>query len=166
MTTRDNDPRLTGAATPLTLEGDDGETIELSTRPLTDRDMDELDAWLRREYVARLEAATEGASESMRRDVMIHVASTVPSVHFMDAGIGSRMIASPVGLARLIWQSCRRDQPDLKFARLKSMLIRVDNRKKARRHWEDQNIGPSSSPGKEGSEAGGDESAEPTSTED
>ena len=159
---RDNDPRLTNAATPIMLLDANGAAFELLSRPLSDRDMDEIDSWLRQEYLQRLESALSVCEQPATKAMMITQACTlVTNIHFMDGGIGSRMIASVPGLSRLVWQSARADHPKLTYSEVRQLLLNTENRTRAKKTWEDVNLGPTGKPEAKPAETG---QQEPKST--
>lgn len=164
MNTRDNDPRLTRAVVPLYLNDENGEEQEFLSRPLSDKDMDEIDAWLRREFVKRVEdAISPSSSKVMVQAAAGQIVATVPTISFMDGAIGSRMASSTVGLSRIVWQSLRAEHPNLAFHRIKALLMNESNRKASQKHWRDTNVGGgSSTEGKPKDE----DQHEPKSTED
>lgn len=139
---RDNDPRLTGAVVPVMLTQADGSEFELRTKALSDRDLDEVDAWLRQEYMRRVEDSIKVCSAQTKNAMLSQACGLVASINFMDGSIGSRMIASVNGLARLVWQAARAEHPELTYANVKHLLVNEENRKQARKTWEDTNLGP------------------------
>jgi len=143
---RDNDPRLTGAVVPVTLVQKDGTEFELRSKALSDRDMDEIDAWLRQEYMRRIEDATKLCAPEVKAAMLAQACAAVAVINFMDGGLGSRMIASISGLARLVWQSTRQEHPTLGFNDVKQLLLNSENRNRARKSWEDTNLGPKGKP--------------------
>lgn len=137
-----SDPRLNRTRVPLYLVDENGRDREYQTRPLSDGDMDEINAWLRSEYLRRIEEGLKGVQNPKVADLMLDRAlSTVTTIDFLDNGPGSKMVGTVDGLSRLLWQSMREDHPELTHERLKLILMQPENVKRGQRHWIQTNLG-------------------------
>lgn len=136
------DPRLNRARTPLYLYDEDGVEREYQGRPLSDGDMDELNCWLRSEFIRRAEQSLSGISdESLRYRILQGSVREAVKIDFMDGSIGTEMVGGIDGLSRLLWQSLREDQPKLTHEGVKRMLMRDENTKRGERFWTRLNLG-------------------------
>jgi len=136
------DNRLNRARIPFKIRTPEGNQ-EYQTRPLSDADMDEINAWIRSTYMERMEQSVA----NLTNEVMIKAAAeaalrVVATLDMMDGGQGSRMIACIDGLSRVLWQSMRDDHPELTHAELKRLLlVDPENASRGADHWQSVNMG-------------------------
>ena len=152
------DKRLNKAAVPLVLflpSSEGGEPIETEflMTALSDRDMTELDEWVRSRYIdmARKSLPSD-ATQEQREETMRLAMDRAIGLTFMS-GIGARMMATIEGVARLTWQSLRARQPNLTYEQVKAYMFSKENVKCANERWKELNLGggttrPATSPGK------------------
>ena len=121
-----SDPRLTRTAVPFKLVDEDGNKLELFARPFSDDNFTELNQWIRREYINRIEDACSEMTDPHLRDRVINAAiATVPTLDYMDRSIGTSMFSSVDGLAKALSITLREDNPDITPERLKSLMRRA-----------------------------------------
>jgi len=112
--------RTNVAAAPVPLKFADGS--EFLCSPLTDRDCGTLDEWCRATF---LERARKGIDELPERAAIRAerlAQETVATMSWMH-GVGSRMIATPDGLAFMIWLQIRHNQPEVKLSDLREKML-------------------------------------------
>ncbi len=111
---------ITAAAVPLTFL--DGSTYQ--TSPLTDRDIDELDEYVRSQVLenAKKSAETDGTSPEMAKLLISTALEKSVTVTWMS-GIGAAMMATPAGMTRLVWQSLKKCHPGLTLEEVWKKLL-------------------------------------------
>lgn len=103
-------PQVTAASMPITIGK---RTFEM--RPLTDRDVDEINNWLRSTFIQMARNAFTPDMKSSEREEMLGVAmSKARKLSFMS-GEGAEVIGSIDGVSRVLWQGCRSKHPTLTF---------------------------------------------------
>lgn len=111
-------PQVTAAAFPITI-GD--ATYEMS--PLTDRDVDEINNWLRASIIKMARDSLVPGMTPAEREELLGVAMTkARQLSFME-GEGARIISSLDGVSRVVWQGLRRRHPELQWDEFKSRVF-------------------------------------------
>lgn len=114
--------RLTAASAPLVLAG-----VEYRMSPLSDRDIAELDEWVQIRYVNLVLASLPAEAEQEERDALrVRAAREALGMTWMS-GEGARLMATVDGVTRLLWQSLRREHPDIKEEDLRRLLYSPEN---------------------------------------
>lgn len=139
------DARLTKAAHPLTLlyDDNDGVTREViyEMTPMSDKDMVEVDEWLRANYIRTARSSLPSDATQLERDETLTIAMReAQSISFMS-GQGAQMIGTVSGLARLIWQTVKHRHPDVSYESLRSKLFNPANVREGNRVWKQLNLG-------------------------
>jgi hypothetical protein len=95
---------VTAAAFPIVLSGE-----QYRMTPLTDRDIEELNNWLRGSFIRMARAAiTDDMSQRERDEVITIALREARRLSWME-GYGAELMASGIdGMARVIWQSLQR----------------------------------------------------------
>lgn len=134
------DPRLNGASVPLILISRENKEVELLISALTDKDMTELDEWVRSEYIknARLSLPANASTEE-RNETLALAFNQAFGLTFIS-GLGARMMGTVDGVARLIWQGCLKAQPNITFEFVKSLMFDAKNVKASNDGWKNLNI--------------------------
>ena len=132
-----DDPRLTRSAIPLVLYDGD-EELNYTIIPFSDSDYISFNAWLRQEYMRRLEESLKYSSKDFALTVIATAASKVPEISCFDGNHGQRLFASVDGLAHAL-TLCIKEPIE------KSTLIRLlgdrRNEAEATKVWSDSNLG-------------------------
>lgn len=140
---RRNNRRLVGAAKPYTFN--DG--TELWLTELGDREIIELDEWVRSEYIRTQREAnrkdinlTEDEADRAER-IMQETAATLQ----WYTGLGLRVMVSVTGMSQIIFVSARKRHPELKIEKVRELLLNKDNLDLANEAFADLNPGNSDS---------------------
>lgn len=100
---------------------------EFRLHPLNDRDIEALNLWLRANHLRTVRASfDEDTSESEKNRIEVVAQRVAMDITWMH-GQGAAMMASPVGLARILWQSTRRDHPDMTMDDFNKMMFNPAN---------------------------------------
>lgn len=102
------DNLLTGACTPLSLNGK-----EYRASPLSDKDISELDEWVQTLTIRRAQAALTDSMSTAERQELLQVAIREASAMTWVGGHGARMLATVDGMSRLVWQMLKKEHRDL-----------------------------------------------------
>lgn len=113
-------PQVTAAAHPVVIGG-----VTYMFAPLTDRDSDEIDNWLRGEYIRGARASLDENTPAQEREEILRIAIRDASRLSYMTGEGARMIASFRGIFRVIWQGLRREQPNLSFDEFRDRMSKL-----------------------------------------
>jgi len=115
--------RINAASSPLRFA--DGTEYQMS--PLTDRDISELDEWVRVRFInlamRSLPAETSEAERAAARMQATHEALTLTWM----SGRGAQHMASVDGMTRLVWQSVKRNHPGVTEDELRRHLFSQEN---------------------------------------
>ena len=136
----DQDQReTTAAAVPLTFA--DGTTYTMS--PLTDRDIVELDEWVKHEYIRIVRSTLPQDVPQAERDRQMSLAYRQAMALTWLNGDGARLIATVSGMSRLVWQAIKKRHPDVTEDDLRRHMFDPRNIDAARERFEYQNLSPS-----------------------
>lgn len=113
--------RVTGASVPVTL----GDTT-YNLRTLSDRDIAELDEWVRSEYIRTSLSGIPDGMTAKVRDAYFGVISSKALGLTWISGEGARMIATLPGVARLFWQSAKANHPTLTYEECRKLIMNAD----------------------------------------
>lgn len=115
--------RVTAAATPLVMN--DGTRLQFS--PLTDRDIDEIDEWLQARVIDNAQRSLGPSLSQAERDEVLSAAARESLTISMVSPIGARMLATIAGMTRLLWQSVKRNHPEVTEDDLRRHMSNPDN---------------------------------------
>lgn len=107
--------RVTGAATPLTLK--DGTTLRFT--PLTDKDTEEIDEWLRSRIIEMARGTFTASTSAADRAELLAVAMKQATKTTYTTFDGIEMLATIPGITFICWLSVRRDHPEITIADLR-----------------------------------------------
>lgn len=98
--------KLTQTPVHFSLFDDESQEFKFTMRPLTDEDINELDEWLRSEYIKTVRRSLRDTDDQtyMREIQLAHDAAS--SLTWMS-GTGARKMATIEGMARLLWQGAK-----------------------------------------------------------
>lgn len=100
---------------------------EFRLHPLTDRDIDELNVWLRASHLRMVRTSLDDEMTDAEKNRIELVTQRIcMGINWMS-GQGAAMMASPVGMARILWQSTRRDHPDMSADDFTSLMFNPAN---------------------------------------
>lgn len=116
----DENYKVVGASAPLVFH--DG--TEVSIYPLTDKDIEELNEWVRYRYIRTVRnSLQEGVSDKQYEMEMRIAYQEAASLQWLS-GIGAKMMASPDGMARLMYQACHKE---VDYDTLHKLLFHPEN---------------------------------------
>lgn len=121
-----NNTRLTGASTPVIFS--DG--FELNLSPLSDKDITELDNWVRARY---LYIARSGISENAtdeEKDRIERIAQQTAATLCWYLGYGASIMACLDGLCRILYQAAQNNHKGLTYDDLHERLLQQTNNEK------------------------------------
>lgn len=126
----------TAASAPLTFA--DGTTYQMS--PLSDKDIAELDAWVQSRIICMArESLPEGATQSERDETLRVAMQTASSITWMS-GQGAKLLATVPGWTRLVWQTIKRNHPDVTEEELSEHMFSPENIREVNRVFTEQNV--------------------------
>lgn len=114
---------VTAASLPLTFE--DGTKYQFS--PLTDKDIDEIDEWMRQKVLQSARMMLEPGMSQRERDEILGAAMRTASETSMLSPSGHRMISTLHGMVRVCWQSVKKLHPDVTEDELRKQLVNARN---------------------------------------
>ncbi len=130
-----NSANLAGASTPVRLvkvgeigkDLSDSRYIELEFKPLTDRKMEEINQWLKLEYMNNIRENHRDSDlpEEQKQTELSSGFITAASLHWMT-GVGQQMMATPRGLAKIV-HSHLADNQGLTVSELTDLLTYYEN---------------------------------------
>lgn len=160
------DKRLARDPTSIQLVTHNGKQVSFTGRPLDDDTLEELSEWIRSEYMRRASAACKGLPSEHVERILSAAAINVPTMDYLDRGLGSRMMSSIDGLAYVLWLSVREDHRDASPKSLRSLMSIRSNMAEAARYWMAANLGIADDAGGDKQPTGEDESEqEPNDTD-
>lgn len=110
-------PNITAAAAPLNLKG-----VEYSVSPLSDRDCEELNNWIRARLISIARKSFTSDMDQEARDELLGAAvREAGKIDFMT-GRGFRDLTTPEGCCRMLYQSLRRHHPGITVEAVKALL--------------------------------------------
>ena len=127
------------ARRPIHLKQEDGSELLIHLRPLTDRDISELDEWVRAQYLKTVRESLRDADDDERAKEMTAASLTALGLSWMS-GPGASMIATVDGMAKLVHQSV---EEDISYESLRKLMFSAENVNESRRVFREAN-----SPGK------------------
>ena len=121
---------------------------EFIVHPLNDRDIEELNVWLRAKHLRMVRASfDEDTTEADKNRIELIAQRVAIGLTWMH-GQGAAIMASPVGLARILWQSTRRDHPEMTMDEFNSLMFNPANVDEVNAAFESLNVKePNSSTG-------------------
>lgn len=111
-------PSPTAAAAPLILKG-----VEYRVSPLTDRDQEEINNWLRSRMIEVARSALTPSMDQDSRDEILGAAMREAAKLDFMAGRGIKELMGPAGICRLLYQSLRREHPGIQPDQAKQLLF-------------------------------------------
>lgn len=120
-----------------------GDKVLLLT-PLTDKDIEEINNWFRAEFVkiARM-SFDDSMTQDERAEVLQCAMREARESHWMSAS-GERVIKTPEGMARVLWQSFKKEHPSLTVEEVRELIMTPGNLEMALTVWREVNVPESS----------------------
>jgi hypothetical protein len=112
-----NEPQLTAATVPVIIGA-----FEYQASPLTDRDNDELDNWLKHHIVNTARELMKGETDPIFRREFIEIAQERSLLASFQSYIGVQVFGTPIGLARMVWQLIKKSHPKVTHQELVSQM--------------------------------------------
>lgn len=140
-----NTAKITGASHDITFA--DGTTYRMA--PLTDRDISELDNWVRSRHIQIAIDAGKDLSDEDRMELKEVAMMQAATLSWMS-GMGARLMATVDGMARLCWQGIKTNHPLVSLEDLRAKMFDPVNVDEANRVFEKLNLPDSSDDSKKG----------------
>lgn len=121
--------RIVGAPAPVTFHDEKGNAFEYLMSPLQDRDIVELDNWVRMRYMQLVRESLrkdEHATEE-EKEREIKIAQREMQAMTWMSGQGARIMGTVEGMVRMVWTSARKNHPELKPEHLQSLMLSERN---------------------------------------
>lgn len=133
-----NNSHTVGASAPITFA--DG--TELLMSPLSDRDIEELNEWVRAEFIkmVRNSLPTDCPNDKYQLEMTLAFSHAV-TLSWMS-GAGSKFMSTPNGIARLVYQSVLKRQPTITFEKVRELMYSPENIKRSTEIFEQLNTPP------------------------
>lgn len=129
-------PEMTAAPFPLKL-GD----LDLKLEPLTDKDIEELDNWLRSTMIDMARKSLTPDMTQQERDEILGAAMREARHMQMLSQQGARFVSSVEGITRVIYQSLTDDSRTLvSYEALRDALMKPENVDAAMLVWKELNV--------------------------
>jgi|SRR6185437_6117870 len=116
-------PSISAASAPLTLKG-----VDYNISPLSDRDWDELNNWLRSRLIKIARNSLTPDMDQESRDEVVGAAVREASKIDLMTGRGLRELSGPEGQCRMLYQSLKREHPRMTAEQCKKLLFRDDGK--------------------------------------
>jgi hypothetical protein len=95
--------------------------------PVTDKDISELDEWVQARYIRIARDSLPSDASPEEREETIRIAMLQAQSLTWLSGHGAKMIATVAGMTRLVWQSIRREHPDVTEEDLREHMFSPEN---------------------------------------
>lgn len=89
---------------------------------LTDRDISELDEWLKAKFIEMARSSLTPGLSSAEREETLGVAMRIAMSMTWMSGQGARIIGTIDGISRLLYQSIKARHPDMTYERTRSFI--------------------------------------------
>lgn len=109
--------------------------------PLTDKDISELDEYIRHVHVTTAVKATQGLSQEIQDRALEIAISQASELSFMSPR-GASIIRSLDGVARILWQGLKHNHPDLSYEEVRATFTDRSLVKEANRVFTKLNVEP------------------------
>lgn len=119
---------IAGASTPLKFA--DG--LEIALAPLNDKDMVELDQWIRSFFLEITLKDLEKLPDRVQDRYIAQAQKQALGLTFMS-GDGAKLMATVDGMTRLIWQMAKKENPKLTLPELRQRMLNPENIEAANR---------------------------------
>jgi hypothetical protein len=91
--------------------------------PLTDKDIAELDNWLQSRVVEiAVRAIPQNAPAALREELLTIALKHATSMSWMT-GEGAKQMGTIDGVSRVLWQSLKKEHPDITHDAVRSMML-------------------------------------------
>lgn len=127
-------------AAPTTIFLSDGQSLRFS--PLSDRDILELDEWVRARAIADARNSLKDEDDPIIRAETLDAAMRFAQGLTFMSGHGSRILATPEGLSRVLYLSVRKNHPDIKEDALRPLLLAESNKEAVNAAFQHVNLPP------------------------
>lgn len=104
---------------PVNLDG-----TEYRFSPLTYSDIEELDNWVRHEYMRRVFSAIPKDAERADKELAMKIAQDKVADMTWLSGTGAKMISSVPGMLKIAQLSLQKRNPELTSEKLKQLILR------------------------------------------
>lgn len=141
--------QATAATFPITFDG-----VEYLLSPLTDADISSLDGWLRHRIIETAAAAAESITNPEIRQLVIDRAIERAMQLTWLSGRGTQMMASPDGLARMMWTMLQKRHPGVSYEKLRAAMFNEANTQAFNRSFAAMQGQPEAESKKEGPQEG------------
>lgn len=126
----------TAASAPLTFV--DGTVYQMS--PLSDKDIAELDAWVQSRIICMARESLPVDATKIERDETLSIAIRIASSTTWMSGQGAKLLATVPGWTRLVWQTIKRNHPNVTEEELSEHMFSPENVREVNRVFTEQNV--------------------------
>jgi len=133
---------LSAAGVPVELGG-----RQLYFSPFTDKDIAELDMWVRGEYIKMVRASFDDSTTKNEREEALALAMKHAAGLTWLSGEGAKLIGTVAGMARLAYQSVRKRHADVTLEWLQAEMFNPENVHAVRIAFEQANVTAPEQPG-------------------
>jgi hypothetical protein len=127
---------ITGASAPIKL----GSTV-YNASPLTDKDIAELDAYVRFVHIQTAIDASKGQPPDMVDRLVNAAVGQASSITFMSPQ-GAAIIRSQDGVARILWHGLKHNHPELTHEQVRALMYDKTTIAEANRVFKELNVEP------------------------
>jgi hypothetical protein len=127
---------ITGASAPIKL----GDKL-YDVSPLTDKDIAELDAYVRHVHIQTAIEASRGQDDRLTDKLINFAVMQASAITFMSPQ-GAAIIKSQDGVARILWHGLKHKHPDLTHEQVRKLMYDPSSIKEANRVFKELNVEP------------------------
>lgn len=114
-------PQVTAAPFPITMGG---KTYNMS--PLTDKDIDEIDNWLKATYLQTARLGLVGLTPSEREELLGIALDKARALTFTSRD-GAKIASTIEGTTRVLWQGLKKNHPEISYDEFKADIFKLKN---------------------------------------
>lgn len=137
-------PDVTAASFPVTI----GER-EYMMSPLSDRDIEEVNNWLRATYIQMARASiTPDMTAAQREETLAVAMREARQINWYDRDSGGRLMQDLGGVSRVFWQSLKKRHPDLTHDEVRAWCVDPVTVQSLVTVWKELNLKPAKDDGR------------------
>ena len=126
----------TAAAYPIRLGG-----VDYLVSPLSDKDLAELDNYVRATHIRVAVESTKSFDAATQAQLRGYAIEQASSITFASEQ-GAKIMRSLEGIARMLWQGIKHNNPNITVEQVQSYLLDSDARSEANRIFRELNVKP------------------------
>jgi hypothetical protein len=130
---------LTKAARPLFLKNSEGREVQLNMSPMSDRDIEEMNEWIRARFIQNARNSLAGITDPATREETLAIAMRTASRLQFTNGTGAGMVATPEGMTQLVYLCCRERTANLTYEVVRALMFNPLNVESVNHSWREAN---------------------------